>query len=64
VSCQSDFSPVVSNSAGEAFVLAASDAAAFAAGGSQAECGCPGACAKSALQSAKNKIGRNIIHRC
>jgi hypothetical protein len=55
---------VVSNSAGEAFVLAASDAAAFAAGGSYAECGCPGACAKSALQSAKNKIGRNIIHRC
>src|SRR5881394_47359 len=45
VSFQSDFSPVVSNSRGESLVLAASDAAAFAAGGSNAEWGAIGSCA-------------------
>src|SRR5262245_42404553 len=39
VSFQSDFSPVVTSSGGEALVLAASDAAAFAAAGSNAEWG-------------------------
>ena len=56
VSFQSDFSPVVSRSGGDALVLAASDAAAFAAGGSKAEWGAIGSCAQPSAARATDSV--------
>src|ERR1039457_3430420 len=60
VSFQSDFSPVVRRSLGESLVLRARDAAALAAGGSKAEWGAMGACARHTAARRNNAIGRII----
>ena len=61
VSFQPDFSPVVSRSRGESLVLAVSDAAAVAAGGSKAECGAMGSWPnRGAEQSSNIRVKRGI----
>src|SRR5579871_4709152 len=61
VRVQSDFSPVVNRSGGDAFVLAASAAAALAAGGSMTEWGPTGSWARqSALRAESSSDERSI----